>query len=257
MRSFSWRRSLSQTYKMLILVRYNPFRLLDITIWPIVIFMSVALFAQSLNTAVGVIGIVVLGSAGWRFLYQFQIEPALSIMEENWDHSLEHLMISPIKTIEILAGCFLTALIKSIFVVLLFILSARVFFSYTLPITPQLIIALAVMMLCGVIMAIISYGVVILKGSQSYGYLFAVGDVLAAFSGVFYSVTIFPESVQAAVQILPTTHAFELLRSSLGFGGANIAWLVGTMIVWFVLATGFCIWAIKRARRTGRLVKMQ
>ena len=76
-------------------------------------------------------------------------------------------------------------------------------------------------------------------------------------SGVFYPVTVFPGPVRVLAETLPTTHAFNLLKATLGMapGTRSVSW--PPWPVWLVLAVVFTTWALDKARRDGKLVKMK
>jgi ABC-2 type transport system permease protein len=253
----SLRRILSQTYKTCIIVKGNHFRLLDVTIWPLVTFLSVILFAGFAGAGPSILGVVVVGSIGWRLLFQFQMEPSLAVMDEYWDHSLEHLMVAPLRIAELLIGGLLTGLLKSVIAVTILLSTAFALFGYAPALSGTLLAGIAAIFCCGAVFAILGLGVVVLKGNQSYAYVFATSDVLAAFSGVYYPTTAFPPVVHAIVQALPTTHAFDLLKESVGVGTAQPWMLILTLAVWFVGASVFCAWAFRKARREGRLAQMR
>jgi uncharacterized membrane protein YqjE len=58
-------------------------------------------------------------------------------------------------------------------------------------------------------------------------------------------------------ETLPTTHAFNLLKATLGMARWDPSRFLVALAVWLVLAVLFTTWALKKARRDGKLVKMK
>jgi len=227
-------RILAHTYHILVSARRDTFRLLDVTLWPLVLFLSMTLFAGSFTHDPRVIGIIVLGALGWRIIYHFQMEAVQLYMDNFWSGMIEHVMISPVRWWEFILGGAISAVAK-IATLLGFLACAG----------------------CGLVLAIFSMGVAFLKRGDAFAFIFAFPDAIAVLSGVFYPVTVFPAPVRLLAETLPTTHAFGLLKATLGLA----AWTPGrfgvTLGVWLVLSVLFTSWALGRARRTGKLVKMK
>jgi len=87
--------------------------------------------------------------------------------------------------------------------------------------------------------------------------LYALADVMAVLSGVFYPLAVFPKAVQTAVQVLPTTHAFDLLKAVVGMAEPHPVRFLAVAGVWLILAIWFNRWAFQKARKEGRLVRMK
>lgn len=247
----------SQAYRSFIVTKSNEFRLLDVTLWPFVLFMSTLLFAHFVTTEMAIIGMLVLGALGWRVLYHFQMEPVQGIMDEYWDNSLEHLMISPISIWEMLFGGTISALIRSVAVGLMFLLLGKLLFGFAVTAWGMFWMGIAAVVICGMILALFSMGVAFLRGSDSFGFIFAFTDVIAVASGVFYPTDVFPEWLRLAVQIFPTTHAFDMLKETVGMAEASIPLFLITSACWLLASILFIRWAFRKARREGKLVRMK
>ncbi len=247
----------SQAYRSFIIMRAESFRLLDVSIWPFVLLLSTALFANYVTDDARILGMIVLGALGWRVLYHFQMEPVQGIMDEYWHNSLEHLFVTPIRVAEVLMGGLLSSVFKAGIVAAMFLAMGRVFFGFTVPDWGLFLAGVLAAVVCGIIMALISLGVAFLKGSDSYAFLYALADVMAVLSGVFYPLAVFPKAVQTAVQVLPTTHAFDLLKAVVGMAEPHPVRFLAVAGVWLILAIWFNRWAFQKARKEGRLVRMK
>jgi ABC-2 type transport system permease protein len=107
------------------------------------------------------------------------------------------------------------------------------------------------------VLSVFSLGVAFLKRGDAFAFIFAFPDAIAVLSGVFYPVTVFPAPVRMLAETLPTTHAFNLLKATLGMAEWNPLRYFATLAVWLLLAVLFTGWALNKARRDGKLVKMK
>jgi len=250
-------RILAHTYHILVSARRDTFRLLDVTLWPLVLFLSMTLFAGSFTHDPRVIGIIVLGALGWRIIYHFQMEAVQLYMDNFWSGMIEHVMISPVRWWEFILGGAISAVAKIAIIALLFLGLGHYVFHFTVRAWGATLLGFLACAGCGLVLAIFSMGVAFLKRGDAFAFIFAFPDAIAVLSGVFYPVTVFPAPVRLLAETLPTTHAFGLLKATLGLA----AWTPGrfgvTLGVWLVLSVLFTSWALGRARRTGKLVKMK
>ena len=100
-------------------------------------------------------------------------------------------------------------------------------------------------------------GVAFLKRGDAFAFIFAFPDVIAVLSGVFYPVTVFPKAIQMLAPTLPTTHAFNLLKATLGLAPHEPGMFLATLAPWLVVGVLFTDWALEKARKEGKLVKMK
>lgn len=251
------RRIYAHAYHITLSMRRDAFRLLDVTLWPLVLFLSMGLFAQSFTKDPRVIGLVVLGALGWRIIYHFQMEAVQLYMDNYWQGMIEHVMIAPLKWWEFVLGGAISAVVKILVIGFSFLLLGRILFGFTVRAPLATLAGLLACAACGLVLAVFSMGVAFLKRGDAFAFIFAFPDVIAVLSGVFYPVTVFPRPVQAFAQILPTTHAFNLLKSTLGQAPADPGVFLATLLPWLAAGAIFTQWALAKARREGKLVKMK
>ena len=256
-RSAPWSRIFAQAYHIAVAMRRDSFRLLDVTLWPLVLFLSMALFAASFTRDPKAIGIVVLGALGWRIIYHFQMEAVQLYMDNYWTGMIDHLMISPLRWWEIILGGALSAVAKILVIALIFLGLGRLLFQFE-PADPlATLLGFLACAACGLVLAVFSLGIAFLKRGDAFAFIFAFPDVIAVVSGVFYPITVFPAPVQALARLLPTTHAFDLLKATLGLAPAQPGLFFATLLPWLAAAILFTNLALARARRDGKLVKMK
>jgi ABC-2 type transport system permease protein len=253
----SLKRILAHAYHILVSARRDAFRLFDVTLWPLVLFLSMTLFAGAFTHSRQVIGIVVLGALGWRIIYHFQMEAVQLYMDNYWMGMIEHVMISPVRWWEFILGGAISAVGKIAVIAMLFLGLGHSVFHFTVEDWPATLAGFLACACCGLVLSIVSMGVAFLKRGDAFAFIFAFPDAVAVVSGVFYPVTVFPAPVQALAQTLPTTHAFNLLKATLGMGPWDPPRFLLTLGFWLLLAVLFTTWALKKARRDGKLVKMK
>ena len=251
------RRIYAHAYHITLSLRRDTFRLLDVTLWPLVLFLSMGLFCRSFSSDPKVIGVVVVGALGWRIIYHFQMEAVQLYMDNYWMGMIEHVMISPVKWWEFVLGGAISAIVKILVIAFSFLLLGRLLFQFTLPDPRAALLGFLACAACGLVLSIFSMGVAFLKRGDAFAFIFAFPDVIAVLSGVFYPVTVFPKPVQILAQTLPTSHAFNLLKANLGMAPWEPGWFWLTLGPWLAAGIVFTSWALAKARREGKLVKMK
>jgi len=253
----SLRRILAHAYHILVSAKRDAFRLLDVTLWPLVLFFSMSLFAGSFTHEPRVIGIIVLGALGWRIIYHFQMEAVQLYMDNYWMGMIEHVMIAPVRWWEFVLGGAISAVGKIAIIALLFLGLGHYVFHFTVRHWAATLTGFLACAGCGLVLSIVSLGVAFLKRGDAFAFIFAFPDAIAVLSGVFYPVTVFPAPLRLLAQTLPTTHAFNLLKATLGMAEWEPLRYCATLALWGTLAVLFTSWALRQARRAGKLVKMK
>jgi ABC-2 type transport system permease protein len=253
----SIRRVLAHAFHILVAARRDTFRLFDVTLWPLVLFLSMTLFAGTFTHSRHVIGVIVLGALGWRIIYHFQMEAVQLYMDNYWMGMIEHVMISPVRWWEFILGGAISAVAKIAVIALLFLGLGRAVFHFTVQDWPATLAGFGACACCGLVLSVFSLGVAFLKRGDAFAFIFAFPDAVAVLSGVFYPVTVFPAPVRLLAETLPTTHAFNLLKATLGLAPWEPLRFLGTWVLWLALGLAFTSWALAKARREGRLVKMK
>lgn len=250
-------RAHSQILKGLSTIKSNNFRLFDITIWPLTFLISVLLLTAFLAKDSNLFSFVFIGVLGWRVLYHFSIEITTLYMDEYWDQSIDQLMASPIRLRDFALAGTVLAFLKTIVVTVIFLIFyVLVFGSLTFNFFTT-IPALLVLAVFGLELGLIFLGCAYLYGSDSFAANFAIADMLSVLSGAFYPLTLFPPLVQSIALIFPTTQAFNIVKSAYNLGTADYTLTIITLIAWGVIALLFNKWALEKARKEGKIIKLK
>jgi ABC-2 type transport system permease protein len=81
---------------------------------------------------------------------------------------------------------------------------------------------------------------------------------LGLFSGAVFPIAVFPDWLQSIAEVLPTTHAFDGLRSAL-FGGSGWSDDVLVLVLYAVALVPLSLWAfsasLRLAKRSGSVAE--
>lgn len=236
-------------------LRRDSFRLLDVVLWPMVLFFSITLFASAYTKDPKAMGLIVLGSLGWRIICHFQMEGVQLFLDNYWYGMTEHLMVSPGHWWEFVLGGAVSALFKISVVGFILLGLGRVVFGFQVVRWGATFVGLLACAACGLAFACLAMGVAFLKRADSFPFIIAFPDAIAVLSGVYYSTALFPWPLALLAQCLPTTHAFNLLKSTLGMAEANLGLFFLTFIPWGLASVLFASRALERAQRKGLIVR--
>ena len=241
----------------------SPHRLFDVTIWPLVdvlLFGSIGAFvAHQPGGGAKTFGYLLAGIVLWHVIYQSQIAVSTGFLEETWSRNLLNLMVTPLKESEYVMGVVLFGLVKLVMGVGLVALTALVFFSFNVTkLGLGLVPIAAILLAVGWLIALFVIGVVLRFGSGAealaWGILFAVLPL----SGVFYPVTALPAVVRPIAIALPTTHAFNAMRTILdgkGMDWTQLGIAAGETTVLAIVAFWFLTAMLKLFRSRGYITR--
>lgn len=235
----------------------SPFRLIDIVLWPIVALFTLTFFLSSTGGAEQFTGLLVLSIIGWRAIFFVTFETTAIFIEEHWDDSLPNLLVCPINPKELALGGALTGMLKAIVVVFLCLAVGSVAYGFTLTQPFQFILALFCLMLAGLSIGFVLFGLACCFEKRNiFSLSFMIPELVALFSGPYYDVNkVFPSWLAAISNTFPTTHAFNVIKSIFGMAEADYTMLVATSLVWLVAAIVINDILYQKGRKKGTLVK--
>jgi ABC-2 type transport system permease protein len=228
----------------------SPHRLFDVSVWPlvdVVLFGSIGAFvAQSDSGGTAAFGYLLGGIVLWHVVYQAQISMSTGFMEETWSRNLLNLMVTPLKEIEYVAGVALFGLVKLVLGVSLVSISAVLFYSFDVTdMGLGLIPITAILLVVGWVIALFVIGVVLRFGSGAEALIWGILFVVMPLSGVFYPVDALPDLIRPIAYLLPTTYAFEAMRTLLDSGTIDWGLLALATVSAVILTTAGLIYVWK------------
>ena len=250
------RRAYSQFYKSTNLMFSNFFRLMDTTIWPLTLLFAFVFLVQALNNDPQVIALVILAMAGWQVVQQTQMGIAVSYMDEFWSNSLTHLFVTPIRLWEFVLGGVLTGILKCAIVVVLFFITASIMYGITIPDPFTFIAALFFLFLFGISLGMINLALIFPHGENAIFVVWTIPDILVVMSGVYYPLELLPQPLYSIVQFLPSSHAFNLIKQTVGMGTADWLALIALSAAWLIGSWMLLVFSYHYSKKTGKLVRV-
>jgi ABC-2 type transport system permease protein len=247
----------SQVYKSVVGLRRNTFRLADVFIWPMIFLFTLTFFVTYLDADPLYLNVIILGMMGWRMIYFLNLEMVSSFTEEHWSKSLAHLMISPITRLEFAIGAAISGLLKAVFVICIYIFFTGFLYGFTITDWPTFLFALVFFALIGFSMGLFTLGLGYFMKEEAFNIAFIWPDVIVLLSGVYFSIDkVYPESILPFIKLLPSTHAFELMKSMEGLGHPDIPLMVILTAAWLLVAYLFNGFMYEKARKEGKLARL-
>lgn len=247
----------SQIYKNMNTLKRNSFRLADIVIWPMIFLFTLTFFVTYLGSDRVYLNMIILGMIGWRVIYFLNLEMVSSFTEEYWAKSLPYLLASPISRLELALGSALSGLIKAVVVVMIYLVMTNIMYGFSVTDWPLFILAMAFMALVGFIMGLFTLGLAYFLKEDAFNIAFIIPDVIVLLSGVYFTIqSVYPAWLIPYIRLLPSVHAFDLLKEMVGIGQADFTMLVATTAAWLAVAYAFNGWMYEKARKEGKLARL-
>jgi len=247
----------SQFYKNILTFRRQSFRLADVFVWPILYLFTLTFFVTYLGSSPIYLHMIILGMMGWRTIYFLNLEMISTFMEEYWSKALPHLMISPITRIEFAIGSALSGMLKSFFVIVLYLVITHFLYGFWITDWVTFGIAIFFLALIGFSMGLFTLGLGYFLKHDAFNISFILPDVIVLLSGVYFSVeAVYPPQLLPLVRLLPTTYAFDMLKSMVGFGQANLPMLALLTAIWLAAGYLFNGFMYDWARKAGKLARL-
>jgi ABC-2 type transport system permease protein len=242
----------------------SPHRLFDVTLWPLVdvlLFGALAEFVGGQESTAGAkaAGYLLAGIVLWHVIYQSQIALSTGFLEETWTRNVLNLMVTPLREIEYVAGVALFGFVKLAIGVGVMIVAALVFFSFdTSSLGFGLVPIATVLLVVGWAISLLVIGLVLRFGSGAEALAWGVMFVLMPLSGVFNPIENLPAVLQPIARLLPTTHAFEALRSLVdgeGLDWVEVGIAAAGSVVLLLLSLWYLLTMLHIFRRRGYITR--
>jgi ABC-2 type transport system permease protein len=224
-----------------------PHRWFDIAFWPImdcILWGSLGTYVATQDEGSGAATPFLLGGIMmFHVIFQSQIAVATGFMEETWSRNLLNVVTTPVKEVEYVLGTALFGFVKVVGAMTALSLTAAVFFGFDLrAVGWALVPIVAILTVVGWGLGIANIGIVLRFGQGAEILIWGSNFIIMAFSGVFNPVDALPGALQPISRILPSTYAFDGLRTVLDGGSLSadvvVKGLVGAALflvggVWF------------------------
>jgi len=246
------------------LLRSSGPRALEMIFWPLVQmltwgFLQVHL-AKTTSLAATAAGLFVGGVLLWDILARSQLGFAMAFLEEVWARNLGHLMMSPLRPMELIASLIVVSLIKLSVAMVPVATIAYLMFDYNLfSLGLPLAAFFANLVLTSWSFGLVSTGAVLRYGLGAENIAWLMAFLMMPLACVYYPVTTLPWWLQPFAWALPPTHVFEGLRALVLHGEFRADLMLSALALnalYFALGLALFRYLIDSARRAGTLVQM-
>ncbi|MBI5223123.1 ABC transporter permease [Candidatus Micrarchaeota archaeon] len=245
----------SQLYKNLLGLLKNNFRLSDVLLWPLLYLFTLSFFSSYVGIKKDYFDVIILGMMGWRAVYFMSQELVASYMEDHWSKSLAFLHISPLSRLEFALSSSLSGFSKVVFVLSLYLLVTGFLYSFSIVHLDLFLLGMFFLIFLGFSFGLIILGITYLAKESAFNISFLLPDFVVLMSGVYFSVdSVFPSFVLPFIKLLPTTQAFNVLKSASDVSFSyDLTYLFVSSIVFFFLCERINFYLYNKARKQGKL----
>jgi len=193
-------------------------RVAELIFWPLVSMLMWGFLqtylAKTTSFAAHAAGLFVGGILLWDILVRSQLGFAVAFLEEIWSRNLGHLMMSPLRPLELVAALVSVSLLKLTVAMVPVAALAYLFFGFNLLSLGLAFAAFfANLVFFSWALGLISTGAVLRWGMGAESVAWLIVFLLLPLSCVFYPVATLPGWLQPVALALPSTHVFEGLRA--------------------------------------------
>ncbi|HXX37057.1 MAG TPA: ABC transporter permease [bacterium] len=251
--------------RQVFLYRHSPIRSLEIVYWPVMdllVWGFLSIYVSRLQGGgAAAISFLLGGMILWDIFFRVQQAISVSFLEDVWSRNLINIFVSPISTAEFLCATMLLGVMKiavvgTLLAALALALYAFNIFHYGFPLLPFVLN----LIFAAWGMGIITTALILRFGQGAEALAWALAFLFQPFSAVFYPVAVLPPAIQRIAWLLPTTHAFEGMRTVLSGGPlpwAHVGWAAATNVVLLVIAVSVFAWMMRVARELGLLLRTE
>jgi ABC-2 type transport system permease protein len=246
------------------LLRSSGPRALEMVFWPLVQmltwgFVQVHL-AQTTSLGATAAGLFIGGVLLWDILARSQLGFAMAFLEEVWARNLGHLMMSPLRPAELIAGLIVVSFMKLSVAMVPVATIAYLMFGFNLfSLGVALAAFFANLVVTSWAFGLVSTGAVLRYGLGAENIAWLMAFLMMPLACVYYPVTTLPGWLQPVAWLLPPTHVFEGLRALVMHGEFRADLMLSALALNLVyLTAGVVLFRhlIDSARRAGTLVQM-
>jgi ABC-2 type transport system permease protein len=240
-------------------LRRSPIRMFEILFWPtveLVLWGFVTLFLQAQKVPFVVsflLGAVLL----WQVLQKASNEISIAFLEDIWSRNLLNVQVSPLSSVEYLTGLVLFSLGKVAFAVAVMALLALGLYGFGMTsLGVGLVPFMGVLLVLGWSLGLVGIAAVLRFGENAQVIAWSLVFVVQPLAGIFYPVSVLPAPLRTVSWFLPASHVFEGMRTVMSGGAVpwdRLAWAAGLNVVYLAGTLALFAWALRYARRHGKL----
>jgi ABC-2 type transport system permease protein len=261
----SWRADLLAVWAVVVrnalMASRNVFFFFELLFWPIVGVVSIGLMTKFLHLTPAQASFVLIGTIALSVVNVCQLEVAYAVLMDVWSKSLKHQFLAPIGIRHLTIGSWLVGMVRggAIFT----LLAALAWWAFGFRVLGPGPGAVALFMVgCFVtawIVGVLVCALITLFGNRAEAFAWSSVNLVLVLAGIYYPVSMLPGPAAAIARAIPLTYFLDAYRAYFGFPTeftAPIATGLALSVVYVVMAHLAFYASVRRARRTGLLLKM-
>ncbi len=245
-------------YKSWIMAKRNFFTIFEVIFWPFIGLMSIGLMGTFFSMTQNTISFILIGAIALSIIQICQIDIAYVMLFDMWSKSIKHTFMAPVRGYHLMIGSLLFGMLRSTAVFIILMLLSYYSFGFDFFIAG---VWSNVIFLIGLFLTSASIGMLVCISILSFGQraevaAWTITGIMMFICGIYYPVSVLPQSVQMIAYAIPLTYFLEYMRSFYGFGEANV--MIGFYLAIFYLIIGIIALerSITSARRSGILLRL-
>jgi ABC-2 type transport system permease protein len=245
----------------LLMASRNVFFFFELLFWPIVGVLSIGLMTRFLALDAAQTSFVLVGTIALSVVQVCQLEVAYAVLLDVWSKSLKHQFLAPVGTRHMTIGSWVVGIVRGLLIFAVLAVLGRWAFDFDVfaPGVGALALFLAGCFLTAWIVGVAVCALITTFGNRAEAFAWASANLVLVLAGIYYPVSVLPPAVGAVAAWIPLTYFLDAYRAHYGFA-SEFATPVTTGLalaaVYAALAHGVFLAAIRRARRTGLLLKL-
>lgn len=245
-------------YKSWIMAKRNFFTIFEVIFWPFIGLMSIGLMATFFSMNENMISFILIGAIAFSIVQVCQIDIAYVMLFDMWSKSIKHTFMAPVRGHHLILGSLLFGILRSSIVfIILMVLSFYAFgFNFLIAGAMPILVFMAGLFLTSASVGILVCISILRFGQRAEVAAWTITGIMMFICGIYYPVSVLPESARIVARAIPLTYFLEYMRSFYGFGEANVMIGFGLGIFYFAIGLIALDRAIIMARRSGILLRL-
>jgi len=256
-----WVRTWAFAQRNLVMARRNVFFVFELTFWPGVAMLSHGLLTRFLDLTPEMTSFILVGTIALSAVQVCQLDVAYAVLFDIWSKSMKHQFLSPVRIHHLALGSWLVGIGRGL---LVFALMAGIGtwafgFDFIGGGVGSLALFLLGCFLTALVIGTLVCSLVLLFGTRAETSAWAAVNFVVMLAGIYYPVSVLPGWAAAVSAVIPLTYFLAAVRVGYGFPSQFAHPLLtgfALSAVYLVLAHWALAAAVRRARRTGLLLKL-
>jgi ABC-2 type transport system permease protein len=173
----------------------------------------------------GYLGFLIMGTVTWSFVDLTFWQISFAFRREQWENTLEAIIVSPVKRIWVMVGNCLASIAETFVIAAIVFIVTYLVFGFVVKGSFVLLFAIIFLGMA----AVLGFGIMlaamtlIWKSARVISEMFIT--VLMFVSGVYYPISVLPDFLQVVAKLSPLTYVLDGTRKVALFGaGFDVVW---------------------------------